>query len=92
MATFIMLGTYSAEAIENISPQRTQVAEDIIQNHHGKVKSIYVLLGEYDLHIVTEFPDIQHAMRASIALTRATDISFTTNEAFTAQEFDDLMT
>jgi uncharacterized protein with GYD domain len=92
MATFIMLGTYSAEAIENISRQRTQAAEEIIEKHKGKLKSIYVLLGEYDLHIVTEFPDIQHAMKASIALTRATDISFSTSEAFTAEEFDALMT
>ncbi len=91
MATFIMLGTYSAEAIENISSHRTRQAEEIVEDHNGKLKSIYVLLGEYDIHVVAEFPDIQHAMKASIALTKATDISFSTAEAFTADEFDGLM-
>ena len=91
MATFIMLGTYSAEAIENISSSRTKMAEEIIEENGGKLKSIYILLGEYDIHVVTEFPDMQHAMKASIALTKRTDISFATSEAFTAEEFDELM-
>ncbi|MBN1300605.1 MAG: GYD domain-containing protein [Melioribacteraceae bacterium] len=91
MATFVMLGTYSAEAIENISSKRTKQAEDIIEEHGGKLQSIYILLGEYDIHVVAEFPDMQHAMKASIALTKATDISFSTSEAFTAEEFDALM-
>ncbi len=91
MRTFIMLGTYSSDAIENISGERTKLAGSIIKKNGGKLDSIYILLGEYDIHIVAQFPDMRRAMKASIALTKKTDITFATSEAFTAEEFDRLM-
>jgi len=91
MRTFIMLGTYSSDAIENISGERTKIAETVISNNEGKLKSMYILLGDYDIHIIAEFPDMRHAMKASISLTKRTDIIFSTSEAFSAEEFDTLM-
>ncbi|MFC2084228.1 GYD domain-containing protein [Bacteroidota bacterium] len=91
MATFILMGTYSQDAIERISKDRTLKAKGIIEANGGIMKSVYVLLGEFDIQIITEFPDMKSAMKASIALTKETDISFSTYEAVTAEEFDQIM-
>ncbi|MFC2135293.1 GYD domain-containing protein [Bacteroidota bacterium] len=91
MATFIMVGKYSLSALQEISKERTKKADEIIKNLGGKVKSTYVLLGEHDLHIIADLPDMKQAIKASIALTKLTAISFTTSEAITAEEFDTMM-
>ena len=91
MATFIMVGTYSQDAIDDISSQRTENARSTIAAHGGKMLSAYVSLGETDLYLICEFPDMQSAMKSSIALTKSTDISFSTNECLSAEEFDKLM-
>lgn len=91
MATFIMFGTYSEEAMSEISPQRTDKAVQVIEGLKGKIISLYALLGEADLVFIVDFPDIQHAMKASVALNKATGIAFTTAPAVTVNEFDKLM-
>ena len=90
MATFIMLGKYSAESAKGIAPERTGKIVEQIKKVGGESKSMYVLLGEYDLLFIVDFPDIREAMRASVALNRLTGISFTTSPAITVEEFDKL--
>ena len=91
MATYIMMGKYSERAYEGISSARTQKALDLAKKLNGEIKSIHVLLGEYDLHIIAEFPGMKEAISASVALQKLTGISFTTSEAITAEEFDSFL-
>ncbi len=74
--------------MKEISSERTEKALSIIKDLGGKVKAIYALLGEYDLALIVELPDIEAAMRASAGLSRLTDISFTTFPAIPVEEFD----
>ena len=92
MSTYIMMGKYSPGALEGISGTRTKQALDIVKKLDGEVKSIHALLGQYDLHIIVNFPSIKEAMGASVALQKLTGISFITSEAITAEEFDEFMT
>lgn len=91
MATFVMLGKYSAEAIKGISPDRTAKANAAVKNLGGEIKSMYALLGKYDLVFVIDFPGIEEAMKASIAMNKLTGISFTTSQAIPVSRFDDIM-
>jgi uncharacterized protein with GYD domain len=91
MATFFMFGSYSAEALKGISAERTEKANNIIQKLGGKLKSIYALLGEKDLVIIVEFPGIEEAIKASIAINRLTGISFSTSQAVSVEEFDKII-
>jgi uncharacterized protein with GYD domain len=50
-----------------------------------------VLLGEYDLLFCVTLPDIEEAIKASVALNKLTGISFTTSPAVTVETFDKLM-
>jgi uncharacterized protein with GYD domain len=91
MATFFLFGRYSPEALKGISPKRTKEAENLIKKFGGKVESMYALIGEKDLVIISTFPGIEQAMKASVALSKMTGISFTTLPAVSVEEFDKLM-
>ena len=91
MSTFFMFGRYTSGSIENISSERTREAHKVIEQFNGKVKAIYALLGEYDLVIIAELPQMAEAMKASIALKRITDISFFTAAAMPIEDFDQLV-
>ncbi|MFN3967204.1 MAG: GYD domain-containing protein, partial [Endomicrobiia bacterium] len=58
---------------------------------NGEVKSMFALLGEHDLVLIVDFPDIKSAMKASISLTKLTGISFSTLPAVTVEQFDKMV-
>jgi len=91
MATFLMFGKYSAQAMKEMSPERTQKAVGLIKQLGGEVKAMYALLGETDLLFVVTLPGIEQAFKASLALGKMTGISFTTAPAVTVEEFDKLI-
>jgi uncharacterized protein with GYD domain len=91
MATFFMFGKYSQEALKGISAGRTEEAKNLIRGLGGEIKNIYALLGEYDLVLITEFSGIEEAMKASVAITKMTGISFSTAPAISVGRFDELM-
>jgi len=52
---------------------------------------MYALLGAYDLVFIVDLPGIQEALRSSVAITKLTDIAFTTLPAVTVEEFDKIV-
>jgi len=91
MAKFFMYGKYSQEAVKGISADRTKKALDAIAKAGGKVNSMYALLGKYDIVLITDFPSVADVMKASIALSKMTGISFKSFPAITIEEFDKMM-
>jgi uncharacterized protein with GYD domain len=92
MATFILFGKYSSEALKGMSAKRTDKVVGLIKKMKGKVKSMYALLGENDLVFIVDLPNMEQAMKASVALHKLTGIAFTTAPALSVEEFDKLMT
>lgn len=88
MATFIMMGTYSPEAIKEISSERTAKAMKIIEEAKGKLVSVYATMGDFDLVAIAEFPGIAEAIKASVNLNKALGIAFSTVPALGVEEFD----
>jgi uncharacterized protein with GYD domain len=91
MTTFLMFGKYSSEAVKGISGKRTEEAVSLIKKFGGEVDLMYALLGEYDLLLIVNFPDVKQVMKASVALNKLTGISFTTFPAVLVEEFDKMM-
>lgn len=91
MATYLMLGKYSTEAVKQISAERTEKTMNLAKQFQGEIKGMYALLGEYDLLFITEFPGATQAMQFSVALAKMSGIAFTTSPAVTVAEFDKLM-
>ena len=91
MATYLMFGSYSLEAIKAISAERTEKAAALVEAHGGEVKSGYALLGDNDLVLIVDLPDIEHAMKVSVALTKMLGIAFSTSPAVPVTAFDRMM-
>jgi len=91
MATFFMFGKYSLEAIKEMSTERTDKIVGLIKKLGGDVNSMYALLGEKDLVFIVSFPNVEQAIKASVALSKFTHISFTTSQAVTVAEFDKMI-
>lgn len=88
MQTFIMFGKYTPEATAKISADRTKKVHDLVGKHGGEIRTIYALLGRPDLVITLDLPGIKEATTLSVALAKATGISFSTAPAIPADEFD----
>lgn len=91
MSLYFMFGKYTSEAVEKISSERTKKVIDIMNQFGGDIKSMYILMGAYDLVMITTFPNMKEALQASIAITKATGISFSTLPALPVEEFDELI-
>ncbi len=91
MATYFMFGIYDTDALEEISAERTQKVQRLIEAAGGKIKTMYVLMGDQDLVLITEFPDEKAAIQASIRVSKLTGIAFSTTPALEVSEFDQLM-
>lgn len=92
MTTFFMFGKYSSEALKQMSAERTDKAVSLIKKFGGEVISMYALLGDQDLILIVDFPEMEQAMKASVALTKMTGVSFTTLPAVAVEDFDKMMT
>jgi len=92
MATFVMCGKYSAEAIKGISAERTKKIVGLIKKFGGDLKEMYALLGEKDLVFIVTLPGIEQALQVSVALGKMTGIAFSTAPAVSIEAFDKLMT
>ncbi|MFO7964620.1 MAG: GYD domain-containing protein [Desulfobacterales bacterium] len=92
MATFFMFGKYNADTVKDISITRTQKGIEEIKKLGGVVIAMHALLGEYDLMFCVDLPDIESAMKASVALTQLTGVSFSTCPGITIEAFDRVMT
>jgi uncharacterized protein with GYD domain len=91
MATFVMFGKYSAQALEGMSAARTASAVELIKKLGGEAQSMFATLGATDLVFVVSFPSTEDAIKASVALSKMSGIAFTTSPAVTVAEFDKLM-
>ena len=92
MATYFMFGKYSSDSFNKMSAERTDEAVSLLYKFGGQVNSMYTLLGEQDIVLIVDFPDLEQVMKASIALTKMTSISFKTSPAIAVEDFDKLIT
>ena len=91
MPIFLMFGKYSTEALKDISRERTKKARDMIEDHGGKIISMYAVMGEHDLVFTIDFPNAEKALASSVALHKSTGIHFTTSPVVEVEKFDRLV-
>jgi len=91
MATFLMFGKYSAEAVKKISAERTETSMQLAKKFKGEIKAMFAVMGKYDLLFIADFPEVDKALQFSVSLSKLTGIAFTTLPAVTVAEFDKLM-
>ena len=86
MTTFFLFGSYTQDALDGID------AEEVINGYGGKLKSVYALLGEYDIVMIADLPGVPETLQVSITLSRDTGIAFSSCPAIAVADFDRLAT
>jgi uncharacterized protein with GYD domain len=93
MPTFVTLAKWTDEGVRNIkdSPKRRKAFEDRIVTMGGKVKDAYLVMGEYDLMIVTELPDDETAAKLALGTAMQGNVRTVTMRAFGREEMDKII-
>ena len=89
MPTYVSLARYTDQGIRNIkeSATRLDAAKKAFQAAGGEVKQFFLLLGKYDILIVSEGPDDETAGKIALTLGSLGNVRTETFRAFTEGEF-----
>ena len=81
MGTFVIFGKASPKELREIMSKYRGEAVGLVKSYEGDIRSIYMMIREKYLVFVFLFPGLREAMKASIALSKLTGISFQTSPA-----------
>jgi len=89
MATFIILGNYTAQGIAAIkdSPGRLDAARARLSSVGVTIKDFFLTLGQYDLVAVVEAEDAATAAKGLMVLGMSGNVGTVTMAALTESEF-----
>jgi uncharacterized protein with GYD domain len=87
MPTFIVLGKYTKEGIENIkdSPKRLAEAKKLAKSLGGDITSFHYTFGQYDFVATTEGVSLEDTLRMAFILGMKGAIRTETLVAFSAE-------
>jgi uncharacterized protein with GYD domain len=93
MPTYISLIQYTQQGLQKIkeSPGRLDAAKKAYEQAGGKLKDIYLIMGEYDIVAVAELPNDDAAAKLALTLGAMGNIRTRTSRAFTEAEYRKLI-
>jgi uncharacterized protein with GYD domain len=88
MRSYVILLNWTDQGVKNSRDtiKRARAFRALIQSRGGKVREHLYTLGEYDIVMVTEFPDDDIAAAAVLALASLGNVRSKTMRAFTDEE------
>jgi len=89
MPIYITLVNYTQKGIENVkeSPKRLDVAKQAFQRVGAELKEFYLVMGRYDIILVTEAPNDETVAKASLTLASQGSVRTETFRAFKEDEY-----
>ena len=89
MATYISLISYTQQGIQDIkeSPSRLDSAKKAFEAMGAKVVAFYLVMGQYDIIMVTEAPDDETVAKLALSIGSLGSIRTQTLRAFTEDEY-----
>ncbi len=89
MPTYISLIQFTQQGISAIkeSPKGLDAGRKAFEQAGGKLKDFYLVMGEYDMVIVSEAPNDEAAAKISLALSAKGNVRTRTSRAFTEAEY-----
>jgi uncharacterized protein with GYD domain len=93
MPTYISLIQYTQQGLQKIkeSPSRLDAAKKAYEQAGGKLKDVYLIMGEYDIVVVAELPNDDAAAKLALTLGAMGNIRTRTSRAFTEAEYRKLI-
>ena len=89
MAKYIHLIRWTGKGIENVrkSPDRLEAAKKAFKAGGAEMKEFYLVMGQYDMVVVSEAPDDETASRVALTVGSTGSIRTETLRAFTEDEY-----
>lgn len=89
MPTYVSLVEFTTDGIENVtdSPDRLDDARALAGELGGEVTDFYLTFGQYDIVVVSEFPDDESYARFALTVGSRGAVSTETLKAFTEDEY-----
>lgn len=89
MATYITLVSFTSKGIENIkeSPKRLDAVKEMIQSVGGELKGFYLVMGRYDVILVSEAPNDEAVTKVALAIGARGAVKTETLRAFNESEY-----
>lgn len=81
MPKFLMCGSCPPEALREVGVGYKEKVEEVIGEYNGRIDAMYSTLGEYDLILFADLPDIESVMNVSMELNKLTGIAFSSSPA-----------
>ena len=88
MHTYVIQANWTDQGVKNIRDtlKRANAFRALIENRGGKLREHLYTLGEYDIIMVTEFPDDETAAATVLTLASLGNVRAKTMRAFTDEE------
>jgi len=90
MKTFLISGKSSPKELKELSLKYKAEIVRLVKDFGGDVGSMYVILREKYMILISVFPGMKPAEKAPITLSKFTGISFRTLPAISVDEFYEL--
>lgn len=93
MPKYITLAEFTQRGIENVErlPDRLDAFRELVEDTDGEIVDYYGALGQYDIVLVTEFPDAETAASVLLSTGKLGNVRTETLRAFTEAEFRDMV-
>jgi len=89
MPTYITLINYTPKGIENVkeSPNRLDAAKKVFKTMGAELKEFYLVMGRYDIIMVTEAPNEETVAKIALALGSLGNVRTESFRAFKENEY-----
>ena len=89
MPTYITLVNYTQKGIENVkeSPQRLEAAKQAFKGMGAELKEFYLVMGRYDIILVTEAPNDEAVAKIALTLGSFGNVRTESFRAFKEDEY-----
>jgi uncharacterized protein with GYD domain len=89
MPSYVTLVRWTDQGVRNVkdSPKRADAFEAALKAAGGSVKGIYLVMGEYDIVVVSEAPNDETVTKLALATAMQGNVRTTTMRAYDREEF-----
>ena len=89
MPTYITLVRWTQKGLENVkeAPSRLDMAKEAYKAMGAEVKEMYLMMGEYDMVVISEAPDDQTMAKLLLSIGSQGSSRGETFRAFTEDEY-----
>jgi uncharacterized protein with GYD domain len=93
MPTYITLANYTQKGVENVkeSPQRLDAAKKAFKGMGAELKEFYLVMGQYDIILVSEAPDDETVAKIALILGSLGNVRTESFRAFKEDEYREMV-